>query len=421
MRRILIVGAGQSGLQLALTLLRRGYDVTVMSAQTPDELRRGRVKSTQCMFYPALAIERAHGLNLWEKQTPKLRAQRVTLSAPPGTQAFSFSGDWDDFAQSVDQRVKMAGWLEMFESEGGVLIYQGVTTSDLDGLTALGRYDLVIVSAGKGELVELFDRDAARSPYDRPQRMLAVAYVHGVPLAPEYPDYAVSITPVPGIGECYLIPGYTLSGACEILLWEAVPGGPLGTAWSDHPRPEEHLRRMLSAMHEYAPWDFARCAKAELTDARATLTGGYAPVVRHPIGRLPSGGIVLGMADVVVANDPITGQGANNAAHCAEIYLNQIVGHEDKPFNEAWMQATFDAYWAYAGPVTEFTNAMLGEMPPHVQRILGTAAVNPTVAARFSYGYANPGDFQNWLMDPAKADAYLAEVAAAAPAPEPQP
>ena len=35
MRKILIVGAGQAGLQLALSLQAEGYDVTVMSARTP--------------------------------------------------------------------------------------------------------------------------------------------------------------------------------------------------------------------------------------------------------------------------------------------------------------------------------------------------------------------------------------------------
>ena len=39
MRKILIVGAGQAGLQLGLSLLAEGYDVTLMSARTPDEIR----------------------------------------------------------------------------------------------------------------------------------------------------------------------------------------------------------------------------------------------------------------------------------------------------------------------------------------------------------------------------------------------
>lgn len=37
--KILIVGAGQSGLQLALGLQQHGYDITVMSARTPEEIR----------------------------------------------------------------------------------------------------------------------------------------------------------------------------------------------------------------------------------------------------------------------------------------------------------------------------------------------------------------------------------------------
>jgi len=35
MRKIAIVGAGQSGLQLALGLLQKGYEVTVISNRTP--------------------------------------------------------------------------------------------------------------------------------------------------------------------------------------------------------------------------------------------------------------------------------------------------------------------------------------------------------------------------------------------------
>lgn len=83
-----------------------------MSARTPEEIRAGRIMSTQCMFWPQLQLERDHGLNLWEHEAPDIVAQRVTVAAPPGTAAFQTLGRWDQYAQSIDQRVKMkpAGW-----------------------------------------------------------------------------------------------------------------------------------------------------------------------------------------------------------------------------------------------------------------------------------------------------------------------
>ncbi|MBD1220268.1 hypothetical protein IDM30_10035 [Acinetobacter seifertii] len=54
MRRIAIVGAGQSGLQLGLGLLDTGYDVTMITNRTADEIRQGKVMSSQCMFHTAL-------------------------------------------------------------------------------------------------------------------------------------------------------------------------------------------------------------------------------------------------------------------------------------------------------------------------------------------------------------------------------
>ncbi len=86
------------------------------------------------------------------------------------------------------------------------------------------------------------------------------------------------------------------------------------------------------------------------------------PTVRNPIGRLPGGGLVLGVADVVVANDPVTGQGSNSASKCAAAYLASIVEQGEAPFDEAWMNTTFDRYWQTARHVTKWTNAMLS--PP---------------------------------------------------------
>ncbi|MBA9003907.1 styrene monooxygenase/indole monooxygenase family protein [Thermomonospora cellulosilytica] len=407
MRKILIVGAGQSGLQLALSLQAEGYDVTVMSARTPEEIRAGRVMSTQVLFAPALRHERERGLNLWEEQAPQIVGQRSTMIDPPGTQAWTFIGRWREYAQSVDQRVKMAGWLELFESRGGNVVYHTVMTSDLEGLSAL--YDLTIIAAGKGELVELFDRDASRSPFDRPQRMLACIYLHGMKPRPDYPEPHVRVNVVPGIGEMILMPALTHTGPCDIILWEQIPGGPFDV-WADRPDPKAFLDRTRELLRRYMPWEYELTLDAEPTDARCTLFGGYAPVVRHPVGELGPDALVLGMADVVVANDPVTGQGANNATHCAAIYQRRIMEHGDRPFDRQWMQETFDAYWEYAKHPTAYTNLMLGPPPEHVMRIFGAAVTNQAVADRFAHGAAYPADLSEWFLDPAGADAYLASL-----------
>ena len=185
MRKVLVVGAGQSGLQLALMLQEHEYDVTVMSARTPDEIRGGRVMSTQAMFHTSLQGERDHRLNLWEADAVHIDGIGVSALAPDGSRALDWFGRLDHYAQSVDQRVKMAGWIELFEERGGKLVIHGVTTGDLDSLTA--HYDLVVVAAGKGELVGLFDRNPERSPFAAPQRALSLAYVHGLAPRPSPP------------------------------------------------------------------------------------------------------------------------------------------------------------------------------------------------------------------------------------------
>ncbi|MFF3515736.1 styrene monooxygenase/indole monooxygenase family protein [Streptomyces sp. NPDC002573] len=409
MRKILVVGAGQSGLQLALGLQSHGYEVTLMSNRTADEIRTGRVMSTQCMFHTALQHERDLQLNFWESQAPKIQGLGVSVAGPESQRVIDWVGRLDGYAQSVDQRVKMAGWMETFAQRGGQLVIHGAAVSDLDYFSR--AYDLVLVSAGKGELVSMFGRDASRSPYSEPQRALAVAYVHGMGPRPEHPDYdAVRCNLVPGVGELFVMPTLTTSGRADILFWEGIPGGPLDV-FKGVKDPSEHLALTLELMERFTPWEYARATKVELTDANGTLAGRYAPTVRNPIGRLPGGGLVLGVADVVVANDPITGQGSNSASKCAASYLASILEHGDKEFDEAWMQATFDRYWDVAQYVTKWTNAMLGVPPEHVLNLIGAAGSLPPVADRFANGFNDPADFEDFFYDPELTEKYLASVA----------
>ena len=410
MRKILIVGAGQSGLQLALSLQDEGYDVTVLSARTADEIRGGWPTSTQMMFDPALACEREFKLNLWENDAPHVPGVGISLAPAPGTRAFRFWGPWHPYAMSVDQRLKMPAWLELFENRGGRVIYHPVMTSDLAGLAPM--YDLTVIAAGKGELVELFDRDPVRSRYEQPGRVLSAIYLHGMAEAPEFPDVSMRINVAPGTGELFTLPALTMSGPCRIAFLEGIPGGAFD-AFRDRPNPVEHLRRVRHLLNEYLPWEGELYGDCEPADARASLSGAYTGTIRRPYAEIAPGCYVFGMGDVVVTNDPIAGQGANNAAHCASIYARAIIERGEAPFDPEWMTETFETFWqTRAQHSTGLTDALLNPLPDHVQQVLGAAAQYQEIADRFCGLFPHPEDLGPFLGDPEQALAYVAEVAA---------
>src|SRR2546428_836387 len=130
-----------------------------------------------------------------------------------------------------------------------------------------------------------------------------------------------------------------------------------------------------------------RATSSSSPRARAATPGRSPATVRKPVGPLPSGRPVFGMADVVVLNDPITGQGSNNAAKCAHAYLAAIRERGDGPFDASWMQATFDGYWEYAQAVTVWTNALLTPPPEHVLNPLGAASQDERGAPRLVDGF----------------------------------
>jgi len=410
MTKVLIVGAGQSGLQLGIGLLQEGFDVTVVSNRTPADIHDGRVMSSQCMFANSLDTERRLGLDFWEEECPPVEGISFTVPHPEqrGEKVIDFASRLDRYAQATDQRVKFPRWLEHFESLGGRVEIHEAGVEDLERYAA--EHELVIVAAGKGEIARLFERDPSRSPFEQPMRALALTYVTGMTPRPEYS--AVCFNLAPGVGEYFVFPALTTTGPCEIMVFEGVPGGPMD-CWGDVETPEQHLVRSVEILDRFFPWEAERNRNVELTDPNGILAGRFPPTVRKPVGRLPSGTPVLGMADAVVLNDPITGQGSNNAAKCADSYLDSILERPEGPYDESWMQETFDRYWAYAQAVVEWTNALLTPPPEHVLQLLGAAGQDGRIAHRFVNGFDDPRDYGGWFMDPAKADAYLAELAAA--------
>jgi hypothetical protein len=410
MRKITIIGGGQSGLQLGIGLLQAGHRVRIVQNRTAEQIAAGRVLSSQCMFSNAVQNERDLGIDFWATTCPPVEGINFIVPNPDGSgsKVIDWAGKLDHPGFSVDQRVKIPVWLAEFQRLGGDLVIADAGIAEIDAYAA--EDDLVIVASGKGEVGAMFARDADKSAYDKPMRALALTYVTG--MTPRAPHSAVEFNLIPGVGEYFVFPALTITGPCEIMVFEGIPGGPMD-CWSDVKTPAQHLETSLNILKTFLPWEYERSKDCQLTDDNGILAGRFAPTIRHPVATLPSGRKVLGLGDAVCLNDPITGQGSNNASKAAAIYLKRILDHGDKPFDAAWMQGTFDQFWDYAKWVVGWTNMLLLPPPPFILEIMGTACVEPRLAHRMANGFDDPRDFFPWFADPTAAATYLAELRAA--------
>lgn len=410
MRKFTIVGGGQSGLMVGIGLLKAGHKVRIVQNRTAEELAKGRVLSSQCMFSNAVENERALGIDVWSDSCPPVQGINFIVANPDGsgTKAIDWAAKLDRNAYSVDQRVKVPRWMEEFQRLGGKMVIADAGIAEIDEYAR--QDDLVIVASGKGEVGQMFARDAKRSAFDKPMRALALTYVTG--MTPRQPHSAVEFNLIPGVGEYFVFPALTTTGPCEIMVFEGIPGGPMD-CWADVKTPEQHLAKSLEILKTFLPWEYERSKNCQLTDDNGILAGRFAPTIRHPVATLPSGRKVLGLGDAVCLNDPITGQGSNNASKAAAVYLKRILAHGDKPFDEAWMQGTFEEFWDYAQWVVAWTNMLLQPPPPFVLDIMGNAQGLPALAHRMANGFDDPRDFFPWFADPGAAATYLTELKAA--------
>jgi hypothetical protein len=92
-------------------------------------------------------------------------------------------------------------------------------------------------------------------------------------------------------------------------------------------------------------------------------------------------------------------------------YLHAILENNDRPFDRAWMQRTFDRYWEYAQWVTNFTNGFLMPPPPHVMDLLGAAQTSARIGRWFANGFNDPRSFFPYFADPVEAQRFIANEA----------
>lgn len=402
MRRIAIIGAGQAGLYLGIGLVDAGYAVTLVCDRTPEAMLHSRPLATAVLFPDALQLERNLGLNFWDDLLPNCDRFRNEICLPDGN-VLVVSASLERPWQAVDQRLKFSVWMQEFVRRGGELVIRETTLNDLEEWVQ--NYDLVVVSVGRGSLSTLFKRDAQKSQHDKPKRHIAGAIVTGLK---ETNGHTFKLATLPHIGEMFQLPFYDKGKGCSYaLVFEAYPSGVMDR-FSQVQSGQELLEVGKKAIGQLTPWNYESVKDVELTDDLAWLCGAITPTVRQPIGRLPSGAIVMGIGDTVILNDPIAGQGANSATKMAHLVTQRIVEHGDRRFDESWMQAVFDEFWQYSQHVNALADFLLTP-PEHLQDIAIAMSQNPAITKDYINGVNHPPSLSSWFFDPEATKKYLAQ------------
>lgn len=377
-RRICIVGTGTAGLHLAYAL-KKEFDVTVISHRTAEQIRNGRIQSTQVHFGSTIERERRFSMPKWSEHT-RIESIHMTIG-----QQKLFAGTLAEPALSVDQRFYFSHCLEELIERKVPVLFKKINNENLNEL--IEEFDLVIDCTGKKGPLFPFPIEKDFSPFQTPQRKCIVGYFRGIkPLTPQ----GINVTILPGEGEMFEIPALTDQGPVTILFIMAIQEKSLDIFKAIR-SPDEFTLKIRTVLHSFFPEIASRIVEESfaLNDEKGFLQTAITPVIRKPYTIIQNK-LAVGCGDSVFLNDPITGQGCNLSSYCAEKLFETLIEFKDKP----WNSQLGESYWNKTKPVvkqvTEWTNAMTMPMPEHVIDQILQGSGEQAKADRIAGWFADP-------------------------------
>lgn len=408
MRKIAVVGGGQAGTVVALGLQKQGHDVTLIEALTPDDMRRGRIRSTAVVWQEQIELEHDLGLDFWPGEVRTIGSAQVQLRTVDARVVSTARGKLDALAYGIDQRTKFSRFMEEFKRRGGRLLVQSVDVDDLDDLA--GESDLVIVAAGKADIRNLFEIDNVRTVFDGPPRKnMAVILKNVREWTPGDPSM-LRFDFYQGLGDWFSLPFFNeYVGPCRAVVFQSVAGSAFDV-FDNVKSPADALDRAHWLIREYAPDDWDHFKDSELSDENAWLVGGVRPLYRHPVGTLPSGRKVMALGDAAMTHEPICGCGANSALRQVRTVLDAVARHGDQPFDDEWMAAAVEKEYRTEGRyIFDFVHSITSDPTPAAWLLFQAAHQSPGVSERLVNMYRSYSTTARWLWDMDAVKSLLAE------------
>ena len=307
-------------------------------------------------------------------------------------QPLSFRGYFSRPSRAVDYRIYLPVLMKDFADRGGKIEYRRIEEGDIAPLVS--RFDLLVVSSGKGPLGQLFTYRPEHSPYSQPQRRLCVGLYTGVRAARSDERHAFGFAgPRRDDRDSRPSPSAASPARC---LMENVPGGDMEelATLSYEADPKHFLRVLLGKLEKHHPTTYDRIdtARFDLAQPLDLLQGGVVPTVRNTVVEFDGGKCAIALGDVHSVVDPMMGQGANVASYAAFVLGEEIVNADvlDARFCEKVDLKRQDRVLAAA----RWTNIMLQPPSEALGMLIGAMSQNQALADEFTENFNYPD--QQW-------------------------